>query len=417
MRVCLFEDDWAGNFRPLVETRPVYFLTCGIKTLAEKTLALFPKAEISWHCRPQLAGITAEIIRELWPKRRPAVNVWPQEDYLFLNGRLLAGSLTKNLIKELSQPKKDKLWLAGRSVLAAWLSRETIKKISPKKNMDRLSEILLGLKGPPRLKTSAKLLEHNWELIQDNPAEIINDAATFYSKGGSGAKVHPSARFIKKEDVFLGKGCQIYAGAVLDARRGPIIIDAKALIEHNAIVYGPAYLGQDSSLKAGTTVYGGTTIGPGCRIGGEVNQSVIIGFSNKAHYGFLGHSYIGQWCNLGAGTTNSNLKNNYGEVKIWENGKMVPSGQQFLGLIMGDYTKTAIGTLFNTGSVVGIGANVVGLTHPPKFTPNFSWGDPTKQQTYKLSEFFKTAQLMMARRGQKLSAAQKKLLGYLHKQS
>lgn len=415
MKVCFFEDALSANFWPLAETRPAYFLTCGIKTLAAKTAALFPGAEIGLFCRPPLSGVAAETAKTLWLAKKITVNAWPKSSALFINGRLLAGRLNKKLIKELAQPGPDRLWLSGRSVLAARLSAATIKELA-RNNKLFSSELFLSFRKIAQTKTAVKLLEHTWELILANPAELLADAQTFYSSKSSGAEVHSSARLLNKENIRLGRGCQISAGVVLDARRGPIVIDEGALIEHNAVVFGPAYLGRESSLKATTTVYGGTTIGPGCRIGGEINQSIIIGFSNKAHYGYLGHSYLGSWCNLGAGTTNSNLKNNYSPVKIWENGQLVQSGQQFLGLIMGDYTKAAIGTMFNTGTVVGIACNIFGTAAPPKYWPNFSWGDPGKSLRYKLADVFKTNQIMMARRHRILSAAQKKLLQHLYRQ-
>jgi len=196
--------------------------------------------------------------------------------------------------------------------------------------------------------------------------------------------VHPSAEIYAPEKVLIEKGAEIEAGAVLDARQGPI------------------YVGRGTIVKAGANLRGPLSIGPECRIGGEVTSSIFHGYSNKAHFGFIGHSYIGEWANLGAGTTNSNLKNNYGTVKVQVNGRAVDSGRQFLGCFIGDHAKLGIGTLITTGAVIGLGANVLGGKVTPKYVPNFQWDEKTR---YRLEDFLKAAGAMMARRGQKLPPA------------
>lgn len=200
---------------------------------------------------------------------------------------------------------------------------------------------------------------------------------------GAGVKgqVHTSAVLLQPEKMIIEDGVEIEPYAVLDARQGPI------------------FIGQGTIVKAGANLRGPLFIGPECRIGGEVTHSIFQGYSNKAHYGFIGHSYIGEWVNLGAGTTNSNLKNNYGTVKVMVNGKEVDSGQQFLGCIIGDFVKTGIGTLINTGTVIGFGANVLGGKVTPKYIPDFDWCGEGK---YRLKDFLAAAEKMMGRRGQKL---------------
>jgi UDP-N-acetylglucosamine diphosphorylase/glucosamine-1-phosphate N-acetyltransferase len=170
---------------------------------------------------------------------------------------------------------------------------------------------------------------------------------------------------------------------------------------------GPIYLGQGTIVRPHSYLRGPLSIGPGCRLGGEVTHSLFHGYSNKAHYGFIGHSYIGEWVNLGAGTTNSNLKNNYGTVKVQVNGKQVDSGQQFLGCFIGDYAKTGIGTLINTGTVIGLGANVLGGQVTPKSIPDLQWDEKSK---YRLDDFLKAAETMMARRGIKMAPAKADLI-------
>jgi UDP-N-acetylglucosamine diphosphorylase/glucosamine-1-phosphate N-acetyltransferase len=197
---------------------------------------------------------------------------------------------------------------------------------------------------------------------------------------GQGIKgnVHPSAVIYNPEKVLIEEGVEVEALAVIDARRGFI------------------HIGKGTIVKAGANLRGPLLIGPECRLGGEVAHSIFKGYSNKAHYGFIGHSYIGEWVNLGAGTTNSNLKNNYGSVKVWSEGKIVDTGQQFLGCYIDDFVKTGIGTLINTGTVIGFGANVIGGQVTPKHIPNFQWSEKEK---YRLDDFLKAAETMMRRRG------------------
>ncbi|MFA6549072.1 MAG: hypothetical protein WCT39_03990 [Candidatus Margulisiibacteriota bacterium] len=209
---------------------------------------------------------------------------------------------------------------------------------------------------------------------------------------GIKGKVHPSAVIYNPEKVLIEEGAEVEALAVIDARQGFI------------------HIGKGTIVKAGANLRGPLLIGPECRIGGEVTYSIFKGYSNKAHYGFIGHSYVGEWVNLGAGTTNSNLKNNYGPVKVWSEGlpagrqgKMVDTGQQFLGCYIDDFVKTGIGTLINTGTVIGFGANVFGGKLTPKYVAPFSWGENEK---YRLDDFLKAAGEMMKRRGLELTRTQ-----------
>lgn len=226
-----------------------------------------------------------------------------------------------------------------------------------------------------------KKVEYIWELIAG-----LEGALKAKIKPKIKGKVHASSVIYNKSSVQIDAGAEVEACAVLDARSGPIIIGKNTIIRPQSYLRGPLSIGQ------------------GCRIGGEVTHSIIMDFTNKGHYGFIGHSYIGSWVNLGAGTTNSNLKNNYGNVKVTLNGKEIDTGMQFLGCLIGDHVKTGIGTLINTGTVVGVGANVFGGKLTPKAIPNFAWGEGQK---YDLDKFIDSAKKMMARRNIKLSQAEK----------
>jgi acetyltransferase-like isoleucine patch superfamily enzyme len=230
-------------------------------------------------------------------------------------------------------------------------------------------------------------VQYLWDLIIDLKEDLEEDLKVL----GAGVKgqVHPSAVIYDEKKVLIEKGAKIEANVVLDARSGPIYIGKNTIVRPQSYLKGPL------------------SIGPECRIGGEVVHSIIHGYSNKAHYGFIGHSYIGEWVNLGAGTTNSNLKNNYSAVKILVGGKEVDTGQQFMGCFIGDYAKTGIGTLIATGAVIGVGANVFGVGVTPKVVPSFSWG-VTKE--YELDKFLEAAARAMERRGKEIRTEDRKLL-------
>jgi len=230
-------------------------------------------------------------------------------------------------------------------------------------------------------------INHLWDLIKNLKEDLATDLRVL----GAGVKgqVHSSAVLLNKENMLIESGVEIEPGAVLDARSGPI------------------YIAKGTIIKTGANLRGPVSIGQNCRIGGEVVASIFHGNSNKGHYGFIGHSYIGEWVNLGAGTTNSNLKNNYGSVKVWVNGSEVDSGEQFVGCFIGDHAKAGIGTLITTGAVIGVGANVFGGGVTPKYVPNFAWGDNDK---YKFDEFLAAAKKMMGRRGVEMGENHSKLL-------
>ncbi|MGB1307109.1 MAG: glucose-1-phosphate thymidylyltransferase, partial [Flavobacteriales bacterium] len=200
--------------------------------------------------------------------------------------------------------------------------------------------------------------------------------------------------------------------AILNASTGPIYVGKDAEIMEGSIVRGPLAMCENSVLKMGAKIYGATTLGPYCKVGGEVNNSVLLGYSNKGHDGFLGNSVLGEWCNLGADTNNSNLKNNYAEVKLWsyQSERFVNTGLQFCGLIMGDHSKCGINTMFNTGTVVGVSANVFGAGFPRNFVSSFSWGGSAGYMTYRLNKVFEVAEKVMQRRAIEFNQVEKDIL-------
>ncbi|MCK5456715.1 MAG: hypothetical protein KAI45_06265, partial [Melioribacteraceae bacterium] len=199
-------------------------------------------------------------------------------------------------------------------------------------------------------------------------------------------------------------------GAVLDAEEGPIFIDKNATVFPNTVIQGPTSVGENALIKIGAKIYGETSIGPVCKISGEIGESILHSYSNKQHNGFLGHAYLGSWVNIGAGTNNSDLKNNYGNVKVTINDVEIDTGEVMAGLIMGDHAKSGIDTMFNTGTVVGVSANVFGTGFPPKYIPSFSWGGTEGLTTFKFDKAIDVAEKVMVRRNKELTVDENNIL-------
>jgi len=214
---------------------------------------------------------------------------------------------------------------------------------------------------------------------------------------------------VKKKNIFIGEGAKIKPGVVLDAEGGPIYIGKNVTVFPNAVIEGPAFVGNNSSIKIGAKIYENTSIGEVCKVGGEVEDSIIHSYSNKQHDGFLGHSYLGMWVNLGADTNNSDLKNNYGNVRVTINGEQVDSGSMFVGLTMGDHSKSAINTMFNSGTIVGVSSNIFGAGFHHKYIPSFSWGGSETMETYDVERSIDVAKRVMARRKIEMTGAEEKL--------
>ena len=250
--------------------------------------------------------------------------------------------------------------------------------------------------------SNACLLSFPWQVIEENPAVIDDDFQKSPFRGQSEESiVYPGVKMVGEENIFIGESSVIRPGVVLDASSGPIIISDGTTVMPNATILGPVCIGKGCIVKSGAKILEGTSIGDTCKIGGEVDQTIFSAYSNKQHDGFIGHSYIGEWVNIGAGMNNSDLKNNYSAVRMWSAGVIRETGRQFLGLIMGDHSKTGIGTLFNSGTVVGFNCNIYGSTIIDKFVPSFSWGQGGEMTDYQLEKALLTAQVVMERRSVK----------------
>lgn len=377
MRIQLVDTSSRDHLLPLTFTRPVAALRCGILTVAEK-----------YTRRGHEVGYgTQEYLSKKFPGLKGAEvcidgGVCPTDAFL---EAVLALEEGQSLCK-------------GDAVIA-W------KGVQPS-----------DISGSTCYNEPLTILARPWDVWTQNAVEMNNDYALL-TAGRKSAPVDSTCTVIG-DRIFLEEGAKATA-SILNTTTGPIYLAEDAEIMEGCVVRGGLALGEHSALKLGTKIYGATTLGPHCKVGGEVNNSVIIGYSNKGHDGFLGNSALGEWCNLGADTNNSNLKNNYDEVKAWSyvHKRFSKTGQQFCGLVMGDHSKSGINTMFNTGTIVGVSANVYGAGFPRNFIASFSWGGPQGTMEYKLDKALDTAHRMMERRGLGVDEMEREILQAVYDQT
>lgn len=260
-------------------------------------------------------------------------------------------------------------------------------------------------------------IAHTWDLFAKNGEAIARDFEML-TKNRTSQPIPERTVAFNESQVFIEEGAKLPLCS-LNATDGPIYIGKDAEVMEGSMIRGPFALCDHATIKMGAKMYGGTTIGPHCKVGGEVNNSVLFGYSNKGHDGFLGNSVLGEWCNLGADTNNSNLKNNYAEVRLWdyETEGFARTGLQFCGLMMGDHSKCGINTMFNTGTVVGVSANIFGSGFPRNFVPSFSWGGSAGMTTYKTNKAFEVAQVVMSRRSIEFTETDSKILEHVFEET
>ena len=398
MHICIYEDSGCNNLLPMVYMRPVYDLFCGMVSLQEKLIRNFPKASITLHTR----SILESVVRDRYPDC--LVNNFPAElkEIVFINGRTLLSSETV-----LNKLGKNQSFTINNKVIAARLSGDqlttTIKKVQNGITFD-LDETAIE-----KQKIDGVLVEYIWDLIQANSDQIRSDF-TFATQGKVESVIEDDT-VIQNKNVFIDKTAKIFPQVIVDGSNGPVFIDRNAVIQPHVYIQGPAYIGPSVLIKAGAQIYSGSSIAEGCKIGGEVNNSIILPWSNKAHGGYLGSSYVGSWVNIGAGTNNSNLKNNYSVVKVTVNGEVIDTGLQFMGLIMGDHSKCGINTTFNTGTNVGINCSLYGSAMHEKHIPSFTWGSASDgYTTNKLEKALSVNKIVMSRRKKSLKKNDEELL-------
>lgn len=397
--VCLFEDAGYRNLLPLVYTKAVYELRCGVFTLAGRLLSLYPELGGCLHCREYLLPAVAKRLN------LPPLHPSGEEPILFLNGRLIP---PRGLPQLISPQGVEAIYLCGKTVAGARLRGSRGDRFISwlKKGGEGLPELIGDL---PTHQMEVETIGYPWDLVTHN-GDLIREDFLALGKGGTiEGEVDSLVKLSSEDKVYLGPKSRVEPFCSLDASQGPIYIDQGAIISSHSRVEGPAYIGEETIITGGK-IREGCSIGPGCRVGGEVEATVFEGFANKYHSGFLGHSYIGEWVNLGALTTNSDLKNNYKPVRVQVGKDTMDTGLIKVGTFIADHTKTGIGTLFNTGTVVGVGCNIFGERLPPKYIPSFLWGGSESFSEHKLAKFLETAQEVVGRRGRKLSLQEEEVL-------
>ncbi len=438
--LCIFEDDRYADFFPLSLAHPVFDLAIGLQSLRGRIVDEIDPRSLALLCRPYLAAVLAA--DEAIEGGRPGtVNSLPGgEEILFLNGRLLAyGTELRDFVSRVEtgtlHRKKGTIVgarLAGESAsaLAGYIgsmisnahvektaaeikrvsSSETGGAVSAREEGDasrgRALAKWASQSGVKLEESSMRLVSHYWQLIGENRACIVDDFQKSPLRGTAPeTELFKGVELINENDIVIGADVEVRSGTVLDASEGAIVIANGVRMEPNAIIFGPCAIGEGSIVRGGAKIGRGTTIGRRCRVGGEIEESVISPFSNKQHEGFVGHSYIGSWVNIGAGSCTSDLKNNYGLVRAWTAGRMRDTGRRFLGATIGDHAKVAINSRLNTGAVVGFNANVVSSGFPPKLVPSFTWLLEPEYVRFELDEAIDTARTMMDRRDVPFSEA------------
>jgi UDP-N-acetylglucosamine diphosphorylase/glucosamine-1-phosphate N-acetyltransferase len=408
-KLFIFEDDKFDQFFPLTYNRPVYELICGISRIKDKIASFFPEAEIIFLCRDYLE----EVLQIRTNQKINNFDIRGEDELLFINGRLIP---QRDLSEKLNFSQEEQFFFCGENFVSwkgtglLFKNYENIFKALYVKDRTKPIKQRRGT-----LQIEVNLVSYLWDLVNLNKSEIESDFERLkpnldFKNTFKRNEIDDQTLIYGIEKVYLGKGCQIDGQVVLDARKGPIFIEDNVTIQSQTRVDGPCHIGEGSILVGGK-IREGTSIGPVCRIGGEVEQSIFLGYSNKYHEGFLGHSYVGEWVNLGALTTNSDLKNNYSSVKVMVNHQLVDSGLIKVGSFLGDHVKTGIGTLLGTGMVVGFATNIFGGGMiREKSIPSFCWGDTNNLEEYELDKAIDTAQIVMERRNVRFSREEKELI-------
>jgi UDP-N-acetylglucosamine diphosphorylase/glucosamine-1-phosphate N-acetyltransferase len=376
----LFDEMVWEDLLPLTFTRPVSELRVGITTIKEK-----------WQqYASQVSDLTQNYLQGKYPKKISS-------DNLFINASVIP---TAELVSDISKlnPRqyliKDGLLIAFRNA-----SYEPEQIQGAGERIDFAGE-LTTIRNP-------------WDIFEQND-KVLRLDFEIITKGRKSLPISITNRILRPENIFIEQGANVEF-ATINASEGPVYIGKDAEIMEGALIRGPLALCEHSTIKMGAKIYGATTIGPHCKAAGEIQNSVLTGYSNKGHDGYLGNAVLGEWCNIGADSNNSNLKNNYDKVKLWSyrHEKFVDTGLQFCGMIMGDHSKCGINTMFNTGTVVGVSANIFGSGFPRNFVPSFSWGGAAGYTVYKLNKAIETAKIVLSRRKLELTDIDLKILEHI----
>lgn len=381
MNYILFDGPSRNNLMPFTFTRPVADIRIGILTIREK-----------WET--YLGFTTTTLTEDYLSEKYPMVEM---DENVMINASYLPNTELAEMIKNLEE---NQAIFKGEDVIA-FFSKETQENIDFEhyEAIEFIDDLIK--------------LEHTWDIFRKN-GEALSEDFELLTKGRKSQPIPSSNRVIDASNVFIEEGATLEF-AILNASTGPIYIGKDAEIMEGSIIRGPFALCEGSTLKLGSKIYGPTTVGPFCKVGGEVTNSVLFAYSNKAHEGYLGNSVLGEWCNIGADTNTSNLKNDYSQVRLWDyqTESFAKTGLQFCGLMMGDHSKCGINTMFNTGTVVGVSANIFGSGFPRNFIPSFSWGGHGGFTTYLTNKALEVAKVVMSRRNVEFSEQDAEILEHV----
>lgn len=391
---CFFEDEFLENFHPLTLTRPVFDLRVGILTLGDKWLHALdvPGQQTSGILRNHLVGVFDEFTISD-----------PSQLVLWINPRFIPSD---SLTEEVKTLNENEGLITDNQLIAALVSAETHQKWS------QFGIDLNDVTSKNINHDGLVILKNSWELFQINGEQIIRDVELVRKNFVKNRNDYPHAIFTNSENIFIEEDAVVEPGAMLLADGGPIYIGKGARVLANAVIRGPSAICEKSVVKMGAKIYEDTTIGPVCKVGGEIANTIFHSYSNKAHDGYVGNSVFGQWVNLGADSNTSNLKNNYSTVKVvdWKTKKEFDTGQQFIGTIMGDHSKTGINAMLNTGTLCGVCCNLFSDKYPPKFVPSFSWVSGNDIVPYHFDKAVEAMERMMERRSIQLTPSYHKMM-------
>ncbi|MFN3756634.1 MAG: GlmU family protein [Flavobacterium sp.] len=385
MNYILFDGPNRNQLLPFTFTRPVADLRIGILTIREK-----------WE--KYLGYTTTTLTEEYLMEKYPMVEM---DDNIMINASFLPNEVLAEMILAL-EPNQV---IFKEDEVVAFYTKDTQEEV----DFDTYESI--------EFQEDCIKIENSWDIFSKNDLALREDFDLITADRTS-QPISKSVNVIAPENIFIEKGAKLEF-VTLNASSGPIYIGKNSEIMEGSVIRGPFALCEEAQVKMGAKIYGATTIGPHCRVGGEVNNSVMFSYSNKGHDGFLGNSVLGEWCNIGADSNNSNLKNNYEEVKLWSysSERFEKTGLQFCGLMMGDHSKCGINTMFNTGTVVGVSANIFGSGFPRNFVPSFSWGGASGFSTYLTSKAFQTARIVMSRRNVEFTEVDERIMEHVFEES
>ena len=392
MNICFFSDEYSSNFKPLTLTRPLDDLRIGIFTIRDKWINVLKPS--GWIRQVD------DYLSQLFPTGKIVDN----EDYLWINNRYLP---SPELTRSLQNLSLNNSIVVDDQLIAARLSnKETVAFLES--NQQPHSKNVIGLDFEP---TS---LQFFWDMLSHNASQIAFDIKLLPVSFQQATQFDASVILRNIEDIYIHESAKIEPGCIIIADEGPVYIGQDSKVEAGSIIKGPVAIGAQAEIKMGGKIFNGTTVGPVCKVGGEINNCIFHSYSNKAHDGFAGNSIIGQWSNFGAATNTSNLKNNYSKVRLphWDSGEMSDDGVQFFGTVFGDFSKTAINTSLNTGTICGVSSNILCSGFPPKIIPSFTWLGKDAEM-YEFDKAIKAMQAMMERRDVELSQEHISMMRYL----